>query len=611
MSKKSLLERLKEDKKKSNPLMTYASMRQPTHILASILVLLACLSATAFYWYMSRQELSRVLQETSKTSIQETERAIGSRLEVYGNILTAGKGLFAASGSVSRDEFDTFIESFDLSESYPGTQGFGYGAYVRPSQLGTHIQEVRNSGVSDYDVPYIGQGDHYVPVTYLAPINDSRRKTLGFNMMSEPIRRQALVHARDTGKATFTGKVSLAQNNQGESTNQEAGVIVYMPIYRSGAPTDTKEQRQAAIEGYMYTALKLNGLLRGVFGDEGNPNVALQIFGDTSRSEEQLLYRSSNYNQVSAQPGARINEREINAGGKKMVVSYTVAPTILSNSERNEPWYTLTRGLIISLIVTYAVYYFLTYRTRRLFRLQKQEVQSAKDDLLSLASHQLRTPATVVKQYVGMLLQGYGGPLADIQKEMLENAYSSNERQLKIINQILYVARLEAGQIRLHQERHDLSKFLGDIVKEQSASFKENGHTLELKLPGKPIHALIDEQYLHMVFDNLLGNANKYTPAGGNIRVTLQLHDKQAVIQVADNGEGIPKSERQGIFDKFTRGNTDMTSQVNGSGIGLYLVKRIVELHKGTITVSGNKPQGTIFKLAIPLKASQTRKSFR
>lgn len=608
MYKKSLLDRLKDDKKKSNPLMTYAGKGQPTHVLAAVLVLAACLLATGYYWYTARQELERVINDESKSAIQDTERAIGTRLEVYDNILTAGTGLFRSSESVTREEFGSFISAFDLSNRYPGTQGFGYGAYVKPNQLGTHIQEVRGDGLSEYDVPYAGQEDPYVPVTFLSPMTENRRKVLGFNMMSEPNRRAALISARDSGKPTFTGRVILAQDNKGQSTNDEPGIILYRPIYRQGAKVETVEQRQEAITGFMYTALRLNELLKGIFDDNGNPNVSLQIYDDLSREEEALLYRSENFNEVSSRPGKLVNEREIDVSGRKMVISYAVAPEILSSTQRNEPWYTLARGLVISLVVSYATYYFLTYRSRKMFRQQRQEIESAKDDLLSLASHQLRTPATVVKQYVGMALQGYGGPLKKNQIEMLENAYASNERQLKIINEILYVARLEAGQIRLHREPYDLSDFLKKIIQEQKPSFKEQDHQLELVLPNRAVIARIDEQYMHMVFDNLLSNANKYTPPGGKVVVSLATSNRCAIITVADNGVGIPKSERAGVFDKFTRGSSEMTSQVNGSGIGLYLVKRIAELHKGSIEVSDNKPQGTIFTLSLPIKSHLSKR---
>jgi two-component system sensor histidine kinase KdpD len=111
-----------------------------------------------------------------------------------------------------------------------------------------------------------------------------------------------------------------------------------------------------------------------------------------------------------------------------------------------------------------------------------------------------------------------------------------------------------------------------------------------------------------MVFDNLLSNANKYTPPGGKVVVTLKTEKRCAIVTVADNGVGIPKAERTGVFDKFTRGSSEMTSQVNGSGIGLYLVKRIVELHKGKIEVSDNKPEGTVFTLTLPIKVSHSRR---
>ena len=578
-----------------------------SHVVATLLVLLACLAASVYYWYGVRGSMQGIFSKDSEQTIGAAEQAIGTRMQVYTNIMTGGAGLFNASDNVTRAEWSSFISAYHVQERYPGVQGFGYGQYVLPQDLATHVEQVRSTDIPEYSVKDTGSDHPYIPILYIEPFNEMRRSVLGFDMASEPTRKTALLRARDTGEMSMTGKVVLIQSKDGGSTNQEPGIILYTPIYKHGMPTSTVVERQAAISGYIYSSLRVNELLKGIFGNEGNKNLAIQIYDGDKKVEENLMYRSTNFDAISREHGSMQKERVLDISDHKWIISYALSPNILSPTDRDAPWQTLLRGVLISLTVAAVVYYLLTNRTRKLMRAQQAEVQTAKDDLLSLASHQLRTPATVVKQYVGMLLQGYGGKLTAQQKDMLNSAYVSNERQLQIINQILYVARLDAGQLRLQKERFDIVKLVRDISKEHEASIRESNQKLIRKLPRTKIDVNADPQYLSMAIDNLISNANKYTPEGGKVTVELTHNDGKVVLNVADTGVGISPEEAEHIFEKFTRGQNELLTEVGGSGIGLYLVKQIAELHKGTITAQSAHPKGSVFTLTLPIKTRKAR----
>lgn len=571
-------------------------------MLATVLVLLACLGASSYYWFNMRSSVRDTFSKEAEQAIKTTEQSIGGRLQVYSNIMVGGSGLFMASDSVTRQEWEDFITAFNVQEQYPGVQGFGYGEHVMPASLDSHVQAVRATDIPEYSVIPKTNSEPYAPVLYISPFSSQRRPILGFDMMSEPARRKALLRARDTGQMSVTGKVTLAQTKDGGATNKEPGLIIYLPVYTKNMPIETTEQRQQAIQGYIYAALRLNELLKGIFGDEGNSQLGLQVYNGQDKNEDELMYRSENFQKIANARGSLVNERVLDIGDEKLLMSYVVSPQVLSSTDRNAPWSTLLRGIVISITVALLVYYLLTNRTRKMMRAQHAEVQSAKDDLLSLASHQLRTPATVVKQYVGMLLQGYGGAITKQQESMLNSAYVSNERQLQIINQILYVARLDAGQLKLQKEKFDIAQLVRDIVKEHEPSIKSSKQKIIKKIPRGPVIISGDPQYLYMAVDNLISNANKYTPAKGKITLTLERTVKEVTLSVADTGVGISEIEAKHIFDKFTRGESEMTAVVSGSGIGLYLVKRIAELHRGAITVAPNRPKGTVFKLCIPAR---------
>ncbi len=573
-----------------------------SHFVATFLVLLACLAASAYYWYGVRNSVQDVFSKDSEQTIGAAEQAIGSRLQIYSNIMTGGVGLFNASSDVTRTEWKDFIGAYDVQTRYPGSQGFGYVTYVQPGDLDSYVEKIRATDIPEYSVQRTATDQPYTPLLYVEPFTELRRSVLGYNMMNEPTRRAAIVTARDSGQLSMTGRVILVQAKDGSANNQESGIILYMPVYKQGMPTTTVEERRAAISGFVYTALRVNELMKGVFGENGNPNLALELYDTDQKKEENLMYRSDNFKTIASQKGTIYKERVLDLTDHKWIISYAVSAKALSTADRNAPLLTLIRGLMISVIVAGLVYYLLTNRTRKLMRAQREEVQSAKDDLLSLASHQLRTPATVVKQYVGMLLQGYGGKLTLQQKDMLNSAYVSNERQLQVINQILYVARLDAGQLKLQKEHFDITELVRDIVKEHEASIKESEQKLVKKISRTKIDIYADPQYLSMAIDNLVSNANKYTPHGGKITVSLKQIENAITLVVADTGVGISTEEAEQIFDKFTRGKNELLAEVGGSGIGLYLVKQIAELHKGTIAVGSGHPTGSVFTLTLPIK---------
>ncbi len=609
MHSRKLLTRLRRPRK--DPLAFLRTQKiygRNSHLVATLLVLLTCLAATGAVWYGARKNADKVFQQEAEKRIEDSNQTIGNRLVLVTTVLSSGSGLFGASEQVTRVEWNSFIGQVYQQRLFPGVRAFGYVSYVKSGELQEHTTAMRQISKPDYAVvPVTNETDIHAPISFLAPPNTKRERVIGYNMYSNETRRNAINIARDSGKVSLSGKVDLVAHRNG--TPSERGLILFQPIYHKNKPLGTVEQRRQNIMGFTYAVIVIDEMFSGVFGSNNNNDIGIEIYDNNHKSEADLMYRSENYDAIASSSRSFVKERKETITDHEWLITYAVAHDTLSPAERDAPFSTLLRGVVLSLALAFFVYYLLTYRTRKILEAKHYEVQSAKDDLLSLASHQLRTPATVVKQYVGMLLQGYGGELNDQQKNMLESAYTSNERQLQIINQILYVARLDAGQIRLHKERTNLNKLLKEVADEHRPSFRENKQKFNLRLPTKTIYIRGDRQYLHMVLDNLLSNAGKYTPPGGRVSTILTSGEGRATITVKDSGVGVTKGELAGIFDKFTRGTSEMTAQVSGSGIGLYLVKKITELHRGSIEARPNKPSGTIFELCLPLGISRRIKA--
>jgi signal transduction histidine kinase len=218
-----------------------------------------------------------------------------------------------------------------------------------------------------------------------------------------------------------------------------------------------------------------------------------------------------------------------------------------------------------------------------------------------LASHQLRTPASNVKQYLGLLLEGYMGKLKPQQAEALEVANKNNDIGIGIINDLLSVAKLDLEKIRLHKKATNLHGLVKEVVDEYRPYLKERKQTVKFERASKKVEVLADSNYLKSVFENLVDNASKYSPKRTHIYIRVEQMSKWASVSIRDEGVGIRRAEKIKLFKKFSRIPGEATHNVEGSGLGLYWVKRIVELHNGRISVKSRSGKGSTFIVELPV----------
>ena len=240
--------------------------------------------------------------------------------------------------------------------------------------------------------------------------------------------------------------------------------------------------------------------------------------------------------------------------------------------------------------------------------LQKQNEQllainRAKDEFIALASHQLRTPATGVKQYLGMVLEGFSEPLTPGQKNFLDRAYACNERQLRIVDDILRVAQVDLDKVTLHIVPTDINELVADIIDAQAGEFARRNQTIVFHRTKQACIADVDRDRLRMAIDNLIDNAGKYTMPGKTIDVRISRPTpRTCAISIRDEGVGIDKRDKSKLFQKFSRLDNPLSVEVGGNGLGLYWSKRIVSLHGGDIRVSSQLGKGSRFTVTIPLR---------
>tara|TARA_Y100000310_G_scaffold317704_1_gene370889 strand:- start:424 stop:2052 length:1629 start_codon:yes stop_codon:yes gene_type:complete len=239
----------------------------------------------------------------------------------------------------------------------------------------------------------------------------------------------------------------------------------------------------------------------------------------------------------------------------------------------------------------------LTIANRQLKKLDK-----AKSEFLSIASHQLRTPLTIVKGYMSMITEGTYGEIGERVKKPILNVFNSNERLIDLVNDLLNLSRIESGKIQMKLKNMTVTAIVDDVLGELELKAKKKGLELIVIKPKAKIPAIsIDEEKIRNAIFNIVDNAIKYTKKGSITVTTKQIAD---VIQVSiiDTGAGMTKEEISSLFVSFTRGKAGVKSN-EGAGLGLYIAKQFVLLHKGKVWVeSEGKGKGSTFFINLPIK---------
>lgn len=227
-------------------------------------------------------------------------------------------------------------------------------------------------------------------------------------------------------------------------------------------------------------------------------------------------------------------------------------------------------------------------------------VNESKDEFISVASHQLRTPATGVKQYLSMLLSGMFGELPKEHRDIIERAHDSNERQLKIVSDLLKVAQVDAGKLTLRKEETDVNLLTRQVIQDQAASFQKRNQVVEFVTSKRPADVMLDPTIIRMVIENIVDNASKYTKDGGRIKIRVIRRKEDVKIIVRDEGVGISTHQLNKLFEKFSRIDNELSTKVGGTGLGLYWAKKSIELHGGRLVYEPARPQGSIFTILLP-----------
>lgn len=523
---------------------------------------------TLLAWSTSRDraaESQAVALESQAAILQDT---LERRLSVYSEILRGAAALFTArQNEVTSDEWRGYVSSLKVRERYPGSLAVGY-------------------------VQFIDEAKSISRVTYIEPLEESNKNVIGVNMYANPARRAAMERARDSGAPQLSQSLVLMRG----TINDERGVLYYAPVYQAGMAVGTVDERRAAIRGFVYMPVRTSVLFAGIVGRELSSRTKMTVDELDAKEGVVRIFATKN------RPGMSWPvQTQITIGG----IMWQAALSF----DEHENWWDDARSigiLVGGLIMTFAlagfVWVVIRARARELEFQRQMDVQAAKDELVSLASHQLRTPATGVKQYLGMVLEGYAGKITRKQREMLQRAFESNERQIETVGQILHITRLESERLEANMGPISLRGLVDTIVNEHKSAINDRHHKVRVKHRGDSLFQG-DHQYIRMAIENLLDNAIKYTPPKGKITIETETDEDSVRLRVTDTGVGIAVDDYEKMYEKFSRLDNPLSVEAGGSGVGLYLLKMIVDdMHHGEVSVESDIGVGTTFVVTLPRK---------
>lgn len=235
-----------------------------------------------------------------------------------------------------------------------------------------------------------------------------------------------------------------------------------------------------------------------------------------------------------------------------------------------------------------------------------KDLDAAKDEFISMASHQLRTPLTAIKGYLSMILEGDVGPVTQDEKTMIKRAFDSAQKMVYLIADLLNVSRLQSGKFVIDNKPTNLAAITDDEVGELLETAQQRKINLVYQPPANFPTLMLDENKIRQVIMNFMDNAIYYTPAGGSVTVTVQEVNGQAEVTVTDTGVGVPKEIQPKLFAKFYRADNARKMRPDGTGLGLFMAKKVIDAQGGNIIFYSQEGKGSTFGFRFPIGAGVT-----
>jgi len=300
------------------------------------LILAFSLLFSGLVWYWTDQLVLQRANDRFAFQSQEIKQNIIDRMDDYQSILRGGVALFKASKSVEHHEWKSYVEGLNIQKYFPGIQGLGFAQVITPGALARHEALIRSQGVADYRGTTLDRRPLNTAIIYLEPLDWRNQRAIGYDMFSEPVRREAMERARDTGDASLSGKVTLVQET---NHNVQNGFLIYQPVYRQGASVTSVEERRAALEGYVYSPFRIDDLMQGLLRSSLT-YVDFHLYDTAKPSPASLLYAYKSKEDHFAYPATTAlydKTLELDIDGRVWTLYVHTLPGYIPAAEANLP----------------------------------------------------------------------------------------------------------------------------------------------------------------------------------------------------------------------------------------------------------------------------------
>ncbi len=302
------------------------------------------LAVLVFLWHAVHARYDQRVADDFEAEALRVSTKVSERMRAYGQILRSGAGLFAVSNQVSRQDWHRFVQALDLDHNYRGIQGVGYAQLIPSAVLAAHVQAIRREGFPEYEVKPAGQRDPYTSIIYLEPFAGRNLRAFGYDMLSEPTRREAMLRARDTGEVAWSGRVHLVQET---NVDVQMGMLAYQPIYRFGTVNLTVAQRREHLIGWVYSPYRMTDLLKPILHNELR-EIRVEIFDGSDPVNSARIF--DNHPELDA--GGKMAEyhtsQQIQVGGRVWTLRYRALPDYVVVNKIATPWPELLGLLLIA-----------------------------------------------------------------------------------------------------------------------------------------------------------------------------------------------------------------------------------------------------------------------
>lgn len=359
----------------------------PYGVLAGALLLTGVATYSAARVLVARDEMQFA------NGVQQTREEIERRLQIYTEILNLGSVVCGGHRDVSLEEFREYAQGLQVNRRYPGIQGIGFTRRVELAEKDNVVREMRRRGFPGFAIWPDKPETELHTILHIEPLDWRNRRAIGYNMFSESVRRAAMVQARDSGAPAASGKVVLVQET---GQQVQPGFLIYVPVYRTGRPPRTVDERRRELVGFVYAPFRAGDLLRGIFASEKQLPVEFRVFDGPEPSPNALLYQSVSAESVSHRPWFR-RRLQLGVAGRTWTVEFASGESLESTSGAMVVPFIGLGGLAVSLLLfrfsaTQARAYAAAERNARELRRSQLALRNSEDRLrLALESADLGT----------------------------------------------------------------------------------------------------------------------------------------------------------------------------------------------------------------------------